>query len=256
MQQFDTPADVLPYFSALPSDDLLEARHENHTQVPAQRGIYFWFVREGGFEKLSQKLQVLLRPPQHTLKVGDASLVYYGCLGAYRNLKSVQLADNLKYYFQSEIPHKPIEYSLEGFSFLSCFRKTVSGLLTDDLLAGQEAVKAFFHDYLRIYFLAYDATTEEEAVVARNAEKSDFHNIFLAIASLSQSRPGGAYAAKGVLLYDNYGPEVRFILESRRYLAELMTLATIREKFQLDEEAGEDLMEPRSVYWVKGKGYG
>ncbi len=249
MQQFDSLADVLPYFLALPSDALLEARHQNHALVPAQRGIYFWFLREEGFEKLSQKLQVLLLPPQHTLKVGNASLVYYGHLGAYSNLQSVQVADNLKFYFQSEIPHKPIEYSLEGYSFLSCFRKTISGLLTDDLLAGQEAVKAFFHDYLRIYFLAYGATTEEEGVVARNAAKSDFRHISLAIAGLSHSRiAGGAYAAKGVLVYDNYGPEVRFILESRRYFAELRTLATIREKYQLDEEAGKDLMEPRVFF--------
>ncbi|MBU1820705.1 MAG: hypothetical protein KKG00_04225 [Bacteroidetes bacterium] len=248
MQQFDTPADVLPYFSALPYDALLEARHQNHALVPAQRGIYFWFLREEGFEKLSQNLSVLLRPPQHTLKVGDASLVYYGCLGAYSNLQSVQLADNLKYYFQSEIPHKPLEYSLEGYSLLSCFRKTISGLLCADLLTGQEAVKSFFHDYLRIYFLAYDATTEEDAVVARNAAKSDFRHVSRAIASLSHSRPGGAYSAKRVLVYDKYGPEVRFILESRRYFAELRTLATIREKYQLDEEAGKDLMEPRVFF--------
>ena len=252
MKQFDSPADVLPYFSALPADALLEARHENHAKVPAQRGIYFWFLREEGFGKLSQNLSVLLRPPRHTIQVGDASLVYYGCLGAYSNLKSVQRTDNLKFYFQSEIPHKPIEYSLEGFSFLSCFRKTISGLLTDDLLAGQEAVKAFFHNYLRIYFLAYDATTEEEAVVARNAAKSDFRYVSRAIASLSHSRPGGAYAAKRVLLYDNYGPEVRFILESRRYFAELMTLDTIREKYQLDDEAGRDLMEPRVFLGDRG----
>ncbi|MPR35128.1 hypothetical protein [Salmonirosea aquatica] len=249
MKQFDSPADVLPYFSALPYEALMEARHESHLHIPTQQEIYFWFVREAGFEKLSQKLQVVLRPPQHTLKVGDASMVYYGPLGAYSNMKSVLGAGNLKYYFQSEIPHKPLDYTLEGYSLLSCFRKTIGGLLTDDLLAGQETVKSFFHDYLRIYFLAHDATTEEEGMVARNAVRSDLLHVSQAIATLG--RPGiasGAYANKGALVYDHYGPEVRFILESRRYFAELMTLANIRQKYQLDEEAGNELMEPRVFF--------
>ena len=77
MKQFNAPADVMPYFSALPYDALMEARHENHALVPNQRGIYFWFLREQGFEILSQKLPVLLRPPQHTLQVGDAYLVLW-----------------------------------------------------------------------------------------------------------------------------------------------------------------------------------
>ncbi|GHB54660.1 hypothetical protein [Persicitalea jodogahamensis] len=249
MKQFDSQLDVLPYFSALPYDALMEARNVNHVHVPDQRGIYFWFLREEGFEKLSRKLQVVLRPPRHTLKVGDASLVYYGHLGAYSDAKSVQRADNLKYYFQSEIPHNPLEYSLECYSYLSCFRKTISGLLTDDILAEQETVKSFFQNYVLIYFLAYDAITEEEEVVARDAVKSDFRYVSLAIASLSHHRTAGAaYAAKGALVYDNYGPEVRIILERRRYFAELMTLATIRQKHQLDDEAGSELIEPIVYY--------
>ncbi len=249
MKQFDSPADVLPYFSALPYEALMAARHESHLHIPTQQGIYFWFVREAGFEKLSQKLQVVLRPPQHTLKVGDASLVYYGHLGAYSNMKTVQGADNLKYYFQSEIPHKPLDYTLEGYSLLSCFRKTIGGLLTDDLLAGQETVKSFFHDYLRIYFLAYDATTEEEGVVARNAVRSDFQHLSRAIASLGRSGIArGASAIKGALVYDDYGPEVRIILENRRYFAELVTLAAIQQKYQLDDEAGKELMEPKVLF--------
>jgi hypothetical protein len=249
MQQFASQSDVLSYFSALPYDALLEARHGNHALVPAQRGIYFWFLREEGFEILSRKLPVLLRPPQHTLKVGDAFLVYYGPLGTNGNVRSVQLANNLQYYFQSEIPHKPLEYTLEGYSLLSCFRKTISSLLADDLLAEQEVVKSFFRDYLRIYFLAYDATTEEEGVAARNAVKSDFQHIRWAIASLGRwGRVSGAYAAKGVLVYDSYGLEVSFILETRRYFAEVMTLAAIQKKYQLDEEAGSGLMEPRVFF--------
>ncbi len=245
MKQFDSPADVLPYFSALPYDALMEARHQNHAQVPNQRGIYFWFLREEGFEKLSQKLPVLLRPPQHSLKVGNAYLVYYGHLGTNANVRSVQRADNLKYYFQSVIPHKHLEYSLECYSYLSCFRKTISGLLCDDILAGQEAVKSFFHDYLLIYYLGYDATTEEEGVVASKAAKSDFHHIRQAVSSRSHSFiSAGFYAVKDAFVFDNSGREVRFILENRRYFAEQMTLLTIREMYQLSGEAGSDLIEP------------
>lgn len=249
MRQFETLADVLPYFSALPYEALLEARHVNHTQIPTQRGIYFWFLREAGFAKLSQKLSVVLRPPRYTLKVGDAFLVYYGHLGTRGNVKSVQLADNLKYYFQSEIPHKPLDYSLEGYFFLSCFRKTISSLLCDDLLAEQETVKSFFQDYLRIYFLAYDATTEEEGVVARNAARSDFHHVNRALSSLIH--PGIVvrdHTIKDTFVYDSSGPEVRFILENRRYVAENTTLYNLREKYQLDEEAGSNMVEPRLFF--------
>ncbi|WP_373515925.1 hypothetical protein [Persicitalea sp.] len=249
MKQFDSPTDVLPYFSALSYDALMKARHENHALVPAQRGIYFWFLREEGFEKLSQKLQVILRPPQHTIKIGDASLVYYGHLGTNANLRSVQRADNLKYYFQSEIPHKPLEYSLECYSYLSCFRKTISGLLCDDILAEQETVKSFFHDYLLIYYMAYDAITEEEGVEARKAAKSDFRHINRAIYALGSSSIGILHhAVKDALVYDDSGPEVRFIVENRRYFAEGMTLIKIRQKYQLDEEAGSDLIEPRFFF--------
>ena len=249
MVYFNSPADVLPYFSALPDDALMAARHENHKLIPTQRGIYFWFLREEGFEKLSQKLPVLLRPPQHTLQVGDAYLVYFGHLGANADLGSVQRADNLRYYFQSVIPHRHLDDTLDCYSYLSCFRKTVSGLLCDDILAGQEAVKSFFNDYLLIYYLSYDATTEEEGAMGREAVSSDFYDVSLAIASLGHfGNAGGAYAAKGVLVYDNAGPEIRFILESRRYFAEVMTLAAIRQKYQLHHEAGNELMEPRVFF--------
>lgn len=245
MKQFNAPADVLPYFSALPYDALMAARHENHALVPNQRGIYFWFLREEGFEKLSQKLSVLLRPPQHPLQVGDAYLVYYGHLGANADLGAVQRADNLKYYFQSMIPHKPLDDTLDCYSYLSCFRKTVSSLLCDDILAGQEAVKSFFNDYLLIYYLAYDATTPEEGVIASKAVKSDYNSVKEAIYTLSGSSMGNDYKLYESLVYDDLGPEVRFILENRRYLAEQMTLATIQQKYQLDDQAGSDLMESR-----------
>ena len=245
MKQFNAPADVMPYFSALPYDALMEARHENHALVPNQRGIYFWFLREEGFEILSQKLPVLLRPPQHTLQVGDAHLVYYGHVGTNANLGAVQRVDNLKYYFQSVIPHKPLDDTLDCYSYLSCFRKTVSSLLCDDILAGQETVKSFFNDYLLIYYLAYEATTEEEGAMAREAAKSDFDYVKQAVYTLSGSNMGHDYKLYESLVYDDYGPEVRFILENRRYLAEQMTLDTIQQKYQLDYEAGSDLMEPR-----------
>lgn len=245
MKQFDSPADVLPYFSALPYDALMAARHENHALVPNQRGIYFWFLREEGFKKLSQKLPVLVQPPRPSLKVGDAYLVYYGHVGTNADVGSVQRADNLRYYFQSVIPHKHLEDTLDCYSYLSCFRKTISGLLCDDILAGQEAVKSFFNDFLLIYYLAYDATTEEEGAVARRAAKSDFNHVKRAIYTLSGSSVGNDYKLHESLVYDDSGPEVRFILENRRYLAEQMTLATIQQKYQLDDEAGSDLIEPR-----------
>ena len=245
MKQFDSPAAVLPYFSALPYDALMAARHENHARIPQQRGIYFWFLREEGFEKLSQKLPVLLRPLQPTLQVGDAHLVYYGHVGTNANVGAVQRAGNLRYYFQSMIPHKPLDDTLDCYSYLPCFRKTVSGLLCDDILAGQEAVKSFFNDYLMIYYLAYDATTEEEETMARKAAKSDFNHLKQAIYTLSGSSRGNDYKLHEALVYDDLGPEVRFILENRRYLAEQMTLDTIRQKYQLDDEAGTELMEPR-----------
>ncbi|GAB3167880.1 hypothetical protein [Telluribacter humicola] len=248
MKHFNSPDDVQPYFSALPYEALLEARHENHAQVPDQMGIYFWFLCEEGFEKLSGKLPVIVRPPQSTFKIGDAYLVYYGHVGTDTNLKHVAYSNNLQYYFQSTIPHKQLECDLECYSLLSCFRKTVSGLLCDDILAGQEEVKAFFHDYFRIYYLAYEAASQEEAAAASRAVKKDFQHITRAIFSLNHSFGAIGHPTTEEFVYDADGFDVRFIIENRRFMAELNTISNLQQKFKFDYEAGRDLVEPRLFF--------
>ncbi|WP_247233949.1 hypothetical protein [Telluribacter sp. SYSU D00476] len=248
MKQFNSQEEVLRYFSDLPYEALLEARHENHVPIPKQMGIYFWFLREEGFDKLSGKLPVIVRPPQSTFRIGDAYLVYYGYVGIDTSFKSVQNANNLQYYFQSTIPHKQLECNLECYSFLSCFRKTVSGLLCDDILAGQEEVKAFFHDYFRIYYLAYEATSPEEAAAASRAIKADFQLIQRALFSLNHSFGAISHPTTNEFVYDTDGLDVRFIVENRRFRAELTTLENLRQKFNLDMDAGRDLVEPRLFF--------
>lgn len=243
MKKFNSQEDALSYFSALPYDTLLKAQHENHRHIPDQMGIYCWFLREEGFEVLSRKLPVQFRPPRQTMKVGDAYLVYYGQVGTNKDAKAVKTADNLQFYFQSNLPHKILDDTLENYSLLPCFRKTIGGLLYDDLMHEQEAIKDFFREYLLIHSLGYEATDTQEAEEASRATKADFMTIRRALNSFWETnRVLSDMNRKDTFIYDIYAPELRYIIEKCRMEAEATTLVNICTKYQLDGEGAEELV--------------
>jgi hypothetical protein len=249
MKKFDAPEDALSYFSTLPHDALCPARHENHLKMPDWMGIYCWFLREEGFALLSQKLPVEFRLPHQTLKVGDAYLIYYGHVGTNKDAETIRTAVNLRFYFQGNLPHKTLDDTLEGYSLLPCFRKTIGGLLCDDLLHEQDAIKAFFGDHLLIHSLGYEAADAREVAEASKATKADFKTIQRALDSLwKTNRVFADMNRKDFFIYDLYAPELRFIVEKRRLEAEINTLINTCTKYKVADIDPQEFITPREVF--------
>lgn len=61
---------------------------------------------------------------------------------------------------------------------------------------------------------------------------------------MAMTNPG----IKEEFVYDADGPDVRFVVENRRFRAEQYTLINLRQKFNLASEAGRDLVEPRLFF--------
>ena len=128
----------------------------------SSRGIYFWFMKLEGYQRLSALgLNITAVNPTYTKVINGETydLVYIGTAGANRK-ESNTLFKRLNWHLSNTHDVNNICHGT-----LSTLRQTVGSALSDDLIIPniENEVNEFFSDYFYVYVLPYlgEANTKE-----------------------------------------------------------------------------------------------
>ena len=122
-------------------------------KVPETKGIYFWFIHPDGYKELS------IKPiePKYTRDINGIKhdLVYLGTAGVRNNSSGVNnghLKERLKWHL---CDNKGVSGLCSGT--MSTYRRTIGGLISDDLIANntQEKIDELLCKYFIIYYVEY-----------------------------------------------------------------------------------------------------
>ena len=125
-------------------------------KVPETKGIYFWFIHPDGYNALS------IKPiePKYTRDVNEVEydLVYIGTAGVRNNSSGVNnghLKERLKWHL---CDNKGVSGLCSGT--MSTYRRTLGGLISDDLIANntQGKIDELLCKYFIIYYVEYPGT--------------------------------------------------------------------------------------------------
>ncbi len=127
------------------------------------RGIYFWFMKPGGYQKLSALgLNITAINPNYKKIINEETydLVYTGTAGANRK-ESNTLFKRMDWHLSDKHNENNICHGT-----ISTLRHTVGSALSDDLIIPntENDVNEFFSDYFYVYTLPYsgEANTKEQ----------------------------------------------------------------------------------------------
>jgi hypothetical protein len=122
-------------------------------KVPETKGKYFWFIHPDGYSALS------IKPiePKYTRDINDViyDLVYVGTAGVRNNSSGVNnshLKERLEWHL---CDNKGISALCSGT--MSTYRRTIGGLISDDLIANntQDKIDELLCKYFIIYYVEY-----------------------------------------------------------------------------------------------------
>lgn len=127
---------------------------ENLPHDDNSRGIYFWFMKPEGYQRLSLPgLNITAVNPTYNMKINEKThdLVYVGTAGVNRN-ESSTIIKRLNWHLSNSHNKNNI---CNGT--LSTLRQTVGATLSDDLIIPNTEIEVneFFSDYFYIYTLPY-----------------------------------------------------------------------------------------------------
>ena len=122
-------------------------------KVPETKGIYFWFMHPDGYNALSIKpIQ-----PKYPREINEVEyyLVYIGTAGVRNNSSGVNnghLKERLKWHL---CDNKGVSGLCSGT--MSTYRRTLGGLISDDLIANntQDKIDELLCNYFIIYYVEY-----------------------------------------------------------------------------------------------------
>jgi hypothetical protein len=125
-------------------------------KVPETKGIYFWFIHPDGYNALS------IKPiePNYTKVINGVKydLVYIGTAGVRNNSSGINngnLKERLKWHV---CDNKGVSGLCSGT--MSTYRRTLGGLISDDLIANntQDKIDELLCNYFIIYYVEYPGT--------------------------------------------------------------------------------------------------
>jgi hypothetical protein len=125
-------------------------------KVPETKGIYFWFIHPDGYNALS------IKPiePKYTKVINGVKydLVYIGTAGVRNNSSGINngnLKERLKWHL---CDNKGVSGLCSGT--MSTYRRTLGGLISDDLIANntQDKIDELLCKYFIIYYVEYPGT--------------------------------------------------------------------------------------------------
>lgn len=159
----------------LTDEKRIKACCEQVKNVPETKGIYFWFMHPDGYEALSNHVRIEPVEPKYTRNIDGVKydLVYLGTAGVRNNSNGINnghLKERLMWHLCDN----------KGISALcndtmSTYRRTVGGLISDDLIANntQDKIDELLCKYFLIYYVEYpgafldvkDEVNSDEAIL-------------------------------------------------------------------------------------------
>lgn len=117
------------------------------------KGIYFWFMKESGYQELSKYIRVSsMEPLQARAIEGDVyHLVYIGTAGMGKNGGS-DLLERLKWHIEDKHTNSAV-----CSGALSTLRQGLGALLSDDLIqiSTEDTVNEFMKYFMRVFWVSY-----------------------------------------------------------------------------------------------------
>ena len=131
----------------------IDACCKNVAEVPLKKGIYFWFMPNEAYAKLSKYVAILPIVPVYQKVINGIvhDLVYIGTAGTGKNGNS-NLNERLKWHLCTKHSESAV-----CSGTLSTLRAGLGALLADDLiLPNTEAeVNDFMCTYMKVYWITY-----------------------------------------------------------------------------------------------------
>lgn len=138
-------------------ENLKKSFRPHHDSIPdsKSKGIYFWFMKEGGYNQLSKYVKIKPLDPSYSKVIDGAKydLVYLGTTGTGKKGNS-NLYKRLNWHINQKHRHSTIN---QKQSALSTLRTGLSALLAEDLIEvnTEVFVNQFMKEYFFIYFTEY-----------------------------------------------------------------------------------------------------
>lgn len=136
---------------------------ESLTDVPADKGIYFWFMNPKAYSELSRFVTISDVEPRFEKEIDGIKyhLVYLGTAGTGKN-GGGHLFQRLTWHITQQHTQGSVCHGT-----LSTFRAGLGSLLSDDLIlcppASTEIVlHQILQGYFKVYWIPYDAGTENQ----------------------------------------------------------------------------------------------
>lgn len=132
---------ITPYENRIPDD------------LRGIKGIYFWFMKEAGYEELSKHINVSQIVPVQQRQIDGETyhLVYLGTAGMGKNGGS-DLLERLKWHILDKHSNSSV-----CSGALSTLRQGLGALLADDLItpSTEDAVNQFMKSFMRVLWVSY-----------------------------------------------------------------------------------------------------
>jgi len=136
-------------------ENLTKSFRPHIDEIPTikSKGIYFWFMKQGGYNQLSKYVDIKPIDPCYTKEIGGGKydLVYLGTTGTGKKGKS-NLYDRFKWHILQNHSESNICHGT-----LSTLRAGLGSVLCEDLILPntEEAVNSFMKSNMRIFYVKY-----------------------------------------------------------------------------------------------------
>ena len=127
------------------------------------KGIYFWFMKPAGYQKLSNYLPIQALPTKYsrTINGEQFDLVYLGTAGVRDTGKGNNKGHLLERFEWHILNYQNQNHVCSGI--MSTFRRTLIPLFSEDLILNnaQSELNTIFSKYFKLYYLPYPGSFTE-----------------------------------------------------------------------------------------------
>lgn len=157
--------------------------------IPINKGIYFWFMHPNGYKELSKINGIKSIKPIHKRNINGQlyDLVYVGTAGVRNNKNGINnghLKERFKWHLRD---NKSVSALCSGT--MSTYRRTLGGLISDDLIANdtQSKLDDILSKYFYVYYIEYPGSFLEVKDVV-NSDEDVLIDIIQPIFNLDKNR--------------------------------------------------------------------
>jgi hypothetical protein len=146
--------------------------HVDEIPKSKSKGIYFWFMRQEGYNQLSKYIEINPIETRYTKEIDGMKydLVYLGTAGV-RNNKSGINKGHLEERLNWHIAKNKSKSALKSGT-MSTYRRTIGALIEDDLIENntQKILDDFFRNEFIIFFIEYPGSFSDVKEIVNGDE--------------------------------------------------------------------------------------